>query len=253
MKKASGICLLLVFAVFSSACAREAAAAPVVLFDQAHDQRFVIARDEPLQLSGFAAILAGEGLDVRSSAEPLTGKSLQGVAALIISGPFKVLDAKETEAVVRFVERGGRLAVMLHIGPPFADLLTRLEVNFTNYVLYEQENIIDGDSRNFQVKVLDNSQLFTGIDHFSLYGGWALLNSAPAARVIASTSPGGWVDLNGDRKLSKGDAIGSFGVVVTGELGSGRYIVFGDDAIFQNKFLDEQNRQLAINLARWFK
>jgi hypothetical protein len=42
-------------------------------------------------------------------------------------------------------------------------------------------------------------------------------------------------------------------VVVTGELGAGRFIIFGDDAVFQNRFLDRQNRQLAKNLARWLK
>jgi hypothetical protein len=47
--------------------------------------------------------------------------------------------------------------------------------------------------------------------------------------------------------------VGSFGVVVSGDLGNGRFIVFGDDAIFQNKFLDNSNRQLAKNLARWLK
>lgn len=228
-------------------------AAPLVLFDEAHDQRFVIGKDEPLQLASLAAVMKGEGLDVRSSVAPLNDATLATATAVVISGPFRPLDAAEVDALVRFVERGGRLAVMLHIGSPFADLLQRLEVNFTNYVLYEQENIIDGDPRNFQVKTLEAGPLFGGIDHFSLYGGWALMNSAPSARVVATTSPRGWVDFNGDKALSKGDVVGAFGVVVTGELGAGRFVVFGDDAIFQNRFLDEQNRQLAINLARWLK
>jgi hypothetical protein len=244
-----GLVVVLSWLLFAGA----AAAAPLVLFDQSHEQRFVIASDDPLHLSGLAAVMKGEGLDVRSSSGPLTAESLKGVDALIISGPFKALDAAEVAAVAHFVEHGGRLAAMLHIGSPFAELLQRLEVNFTNYVLYEQENIIDGDPRNFQVKTLQASPLFAGIDHFSLYGGWALMNSASHVKVVAATSPRGWIDVNGDRKLSKGDLVGSFGVVVTGELGAGRYVVFGDDAIFQNRFLDEQNRQLAKNLARWLK
>lgn len=253
MNKNSGSWAVLFCSVIGFVFASAANAAPLVLFDQAHDQRFVIARDEPLQLSGFAAVMKGEGLDVRSSAEPLTEEALRKVDALVISGPFKPFDAAEVDAVVRFVERGGHLAVMLHIGSPFAELLQRLEVNFTNYVLYEHENIIEGDPRNFQVKNLVTSPLFGGIDHFSLYGGWALMNSAQSAWVIAATSPKGWVDLDGDKKLSNGDVLGSFGVVVAGELGAGRFIVFGDDAIFQNRFLDEQNSQLAKNLARWLK
>jgi hypothetical protein len=53
--------------------------------------------------------------------------------------------------------------------------------------------------------------------------------------------------------MSANEVVGSVGVIVAGELGAGRFVVFGDDAIFQNKFLDEQNRRLAKNLARWLQ
>lgn len=253
MKRFAGRLIGLVVALVCFSLVGAAGAAPLVLFDEAHDQRFLIGKDEPLHLASLATVMKGEGLDVRSSVAPLTDALLATTTAVVISGPFRALDAAEVDALVRFVERGGRLAVMLHIGSTFADLLQRLEVNFTNYVLYEQENIIGGDPRNFQVKALEAGPLFGGIDHFSLYGGWALMNSASSARVVATTSPKGWVDFNGDKTLSKGDVVGTFGVVVTGELGAGRFVVFGDDAIFQNRFLDEQNRQLATNLARWLK
>jgi hypothetical protein len=59
--------------------------------------------------------------------------------------------------------------------------------------------------------------------------------------------------MDGDMKLSKGDIVQSFGVVVQGTHGAGRFVVFGDDAIFQNKFLDASNKQLARNLARWLQ
>ncbi len=228
-------------------------AAPVLLFDQAHDQRFVADKEGPLHLSEFVAVLKGEGVSVRINSSPFTPDSLSGVDALVISGPFGVLKPEETEAVTAFLARGGRVALMLHIPGPLADLLHRLDVDFTNYVLSEQENVIAGDPRNFQVKNLVTHPLFGSLDHFSLYGGWALMNTGSGSRVIASTSEKGWVDLDGNGKLSKGDAVQSFGVVVEGTSGAGRFLVFGDDAIFQNKFLDEQNRQLARNLAAWLK
>lgn len=239
--------------VFLSLAAGNALAVPLVLIDQSHDQRFVIEKEEPLQLSAFAAILKEEGLAVKSSAQMFTDDLLKGVNAVIISGPFKPIEPKEVEALRRFLERGGRLAVMLHIGSPFADLLQSLNVDFTNYVLGEQENIIDNDTRNFLVKDFATHPLFDSMDHFSLYGGWALMNTEPSARIIATTSPTGWVDFNGDKKLSNGDVVQAFGVVVSGEIGAGRFVVFGDDAIFQNKFLDDSNRQLAKNLAGWLK
>lgn len=239
--------------LFLSAAAGSVLAAPLVLIDQSHDQRFVIEKEEPLQLSAFAAILKEEGLAIKSLSETFTDELLKGVDAVVISGPFKPIEPHEVAVLRRFLEQGGRLAVMLHIGSPFADLLNNLDVDFTNYVLGEQENIIDNDTRNFQVKDLATHPLFAGIDHFSLYGGWALMNAASSAKIVASTSPNGWVDFNGDKKLSKGDVMQSFGVVVVGEIGAGRFVVFGDDAIFQNKFLDASNRQLARNLAQWLK
>lgn len=243
----------IVFGLFSYATVGGAIAAPVVLIDQSHDQRFVIEDEGPLHLSGFAAILKAEGFSAKSSTEVITDDLLKGVDAVVISGPFKNIEPQEVEVLLSFLERGGRLAVMLHIGSPFSELLRRLEVDFTNYVLYEQENIIDNDPRNFQIKALQTNPLFAAMEHFSLYGGWALMNTAPSARLIASTTSKGWVDLNGDKKLSKGDVVQAFGVVAVGESGAGRFVVFGDDAIFQNRFLDESNRQLAKNLARWFK
>lgn len=255
MKRAAYGLIMVVSAcvLFLTAAAGTALAAPLVLIDQSHDQRFVVEKEGPLDLSAFAAILMEEGLAVKSSSETVTDELLKGVGAVIISGPFKPIEPQEVAALRRFLERGGRLAVMLHIGSPFADLLDNLDVDFTNFVLGEQENIIDNDTRNFQVKAFDTNPLFAGIDHFSLYGGWALMNTAASAKIVASTSPRGWVDFNGDKKLSKGDVMQSFGVVVVGEIGAGRFVAFGDDAIFQNKFLDASNRQLAKNLARWLK
>jgi class 3 adenylate cyclase len=93
--------------------------------------------------------------------------------------------------------------------------------------------------------------LLAGVQRFSLYGVWALMAFADNARVIASTSPDAWVDLDGDGTLSAGDAVQSFGVAVAGTMGRGAFVVFGDDAIFQNKFLDDDNRKLATNLAAW--
>jgi len=243
----------IVFGLLSSVPVASALAAPAILIDQSHDQRFLIENEGPLHLSVFSAILKEEGFSVKSSSATLTDELLKGIDAVVISGPFKNIDPQEVDVLHRFMESGGRLAVMLHIGSPFSDLLQRLDVDFTNYVLYEQESIIDGDPRNFQVKTLNSNLLFEKMDHFSLYGGWALMSTAPSARIVASTSPKGWVDLNGDKKLSKGDVVQAFGVVAVGEVGAGRFVVFGDDAIFQNRFLDESNRQLAKNFSRWLK
>ncbi len=227
--------------------------APTVLFDQGHGQRFVIGETGPLQLSSLATIFTRKGFKVLASSAPLTEEVLANVNAIVLSGPFKACSQAEIDALVRFLERGGKLAAMLHIGQPLDTLLQRLDVAFSNGVIHEQQYVIDGNPLNFLVTSFQTHPITKGLAQFSLYGGWALVNSGNNASVIAATSPEAWIDLNGDRKLSKGDAVQSFGVIVAGAQGSGSFVIFGDDAIFQNQFLDESNKQLAGNLADWLK
>jgi uncharacterized protein DUF4350 len=231
----------------------EAADLPLLLFDQGHGQRFVIEEPGKLHLSRLAEACANAGFRVASTTKPLTGQTLAEAQALIISGPFAAFTPGEVASIDQFVARGGRLAIMLHIGQPVAELLHHLQVDVSNHVLQERQNIIGSDPKNFQVTQLSTHPLTAGIEHFSLYGGWALMNLDDSARIIAQTSPQAWVDLDGDRQLTTNDAVQAFGVVVAGTSGQGRFAVFGDDAIFQNQFLDDANLQLARNLAQWLR
>jgi hypothetical protein len=222
---------------------------PQVLFDQGHGQRFVIEEQGELQLSKLAGIIKGNGSQVKATGKPLTDETLKSVTGLVISGPFEAVRPEEIEAVARFLERGGRLAVMLHIGSPLTGLLARLDLDHSNAVIHEKNNIVDSDT-NFHVLSLAASPLFSGLTQFSLYGGWAL-DPGKAGVVLARTSLEAWADLDGNGVLSKGDVIGVFNMAVSGSLGSGSFVVFGDDALFQNRYLDENNSRLAANLAGW--
>jgi hypothetical protein len=226
-----------------------AEAAPTVVFDQGHGQRFTVSDPGELQLSKLADTLRASKITIAPVATPLSDNTLKDAAGLVISGAFKPLQPEEVEAVARFVQNGGRLAIMLHIAPPLDSLLTRLDVDYSNSVLHERKNIIDKDL-NFRVTDLSASPLFSGINSFSAYGVWALKPGA-SSNAIARTSPEAWVDLKGENILSEGDSVGAFAVVVMGTLGKGDFVVFGDDAIFQNRFLDDNNRKLAINLGTW--
>ena len=234
---------------FSAVSAKADGNAVQILFDQGHNQRFLIEEKGVLQLSSFAAAVRSKGAHVTSTKKMLDDNALKNVTALVISGPFESLRPEEDEAVVRFIERGGRLAAMLHIGPPLSGLLAKLDVHHSNGVLHERNNVIDNDI-NFRVTGFSGSPLFAGVPQFSAYGVWAL-EPGKAGTPLAQTSAEAWVDLNGDKVLSKGDAVGAFAVVVSGNLGSGSFIVFGDDAIFQNSHLDDNNSKLADNLAGW--
>ena len=226
-------------------------AAPVVLFDEGHGQQFLAGGERPLDLAALAGVFTAAGGEVRTSGQPLTATSLAGIDVLVISGAFQPLSDQEVTAVREFLMRGGGLAVMLHIAPPVAGLLHSLEVDFTNGTLRETDRLIGGSAQDFRVRDLAVHPLTGGLTDFAVYGAWALRGTVPEVEIVARTGAHGWVDLNHDGRLGPGDAVQPFAVAVAGTLGRGRFAVFGDDALFQNRFLEGNNRVLAGNLARW--
>lgn len=227
------------------------AAAPVVLFDEGHGQPFLAKGDRPLDLSSLAQIFAANGYEVRTSSQHLDADQLADVKVLVTSGAFQPYLPEEVVAIKTFVEHGGGLAIMLHIASPLADLGHAFNVDYTNYTLREKSHLIGDNPLNFRVRDLRTHPLTAGLQDFAVYGAWALRSATPAAEIIAQTSAHGWVDLNQDGQLSIGDAVQPFGVVVAGTFGMGHFVVFGDDALFQNRYLEGTNRLLAENLVRW--
>lgn len=226
-------------------------AAPVVLFDEGHGQLFLTRGERPLDLSALAGVFTAAGGEVRTCTQPLAASALAGIDLLIISGAFQPLSAEEVTAVREFVTRGGGLAVMLHVAPPLASLLHALEVDFTNGTLREQDQLIGGSPQDFRVSALAAHPLTAGLTDFAVYGVWALRGTAPGVDIIAATGARGWVDRNHDGQLGAADAVQPFGVAVAGTLGRGRFAIFGDDALFQNRYLEGHNRRLAGNLIGW--
>jgi len=243
------MCIVVMGLLLSAGSASAGEVKPKILFDQGHGQRFLIGEKGELQLSELADVMRSHGADVASTEKRLNDETLNGVTSLVISGPFEALGIEEIDAVVRFIEKGGRLAAMLHIGPPLAGLLARLDLDHSNAVLHERTNVIDSDI-NFLVSDLADFPLFSGLKQFSVYGSWAL-DSGKSGTSLARTSADAWADLDGDRVISSGDVSGVFTVAASGRLGSGSFTVFGDDALFQNRYLDKNNRRLAANLAEW--
>jgi hypothetical protein len=226
---------------------------PRVLFDESHSQRFFVDRAGQLDLSTLAEVLRDDGLRVDAVREPLTAESLSSADGLVISGPFAPLPPAEVDAIASWLERGGVLVTMLHIPGPLTGLLHRLGIVHSNGVIRERENVLEAEPLNFTVKTVNRHPLTEGLTTFSIYGSWALLNENERAIVIAESGSTSWVDLDGDGALGPGDAVQPFAVAVAGKIGRGRFVVFGDDAMFQNRFITGSNERLARNLARWIK
>jgi len=253
MKKNLLLLLAILIIPATAFCRRPPLPPPIVLFDQGHKQHFLIENNDALDLSKFAATFREQGFIVKSSTTPFDKALLHNISALIISGPFQEVNNKEIAVLKDYLNNGGQLAIMLHIGFPVARLLNNLGVAVSNGVVHEQKNIPDDPKdTDFYVTDLAPHPLTRNLPQINLYGAWALHTNLEA-NIVAKTSPMAWIDLNRDRKRDKGDAIQAFSEVVTGQLGQGHFIVFGDDAIFQNRFLAGPNKILANNLAKWLK
>ena len=227
------------------------AADSIVLFDEAHGQRFTSGGAGELDLSKLAGMIKKNGGDVRALKEPIGPKTLEGVKALVISGPFSAFTTEEVEAIKAFLHGGGRLSIMLHIGPPVTSLLDGLNLLYSRGVVNEKNDVIGGKATDFRLTRLEKHPATEGLSDFAVYGSWAVKNNGPEAWVIARTGPRAWRDVNRSRSFDKGEPVDSFGIVVAGEFAKGSYLVFGDDAIFQNRFLEGSNLRLAENLAAW--
>lgn len=251
MRTRIAFAVALVSSVF---CLPAWAGSPVVLFDQAHGQRFVIEKSGGLNLSRLAEVFQKAGFEVRSTAEPVTAGALKGVTAFVTSGAFSPFSPAEVEAVVGFVRSGGRAAVLLHIPQPYTRLLEPLGIHASAGVVHETENVNGPKSLEFRVLNLAKHPLFAGITGFDVHGSWALINRDATARTVAHTSRQAWMDMNGNNMRDpSSEPVHIFSIVAVGEPESRRVAAFADDGIFQDQFLTGDNLKLAENLATWFR
>lgn len=244
-------CRISLLTVLLTCCAAYTYAAPVVLFDESHGQKFLISKEGPLHLSELAAVCRESGFSVQSHTGGLTREALSAIDILVISGPFLPLQEDEVSAVLNFIKAGGGVAVMLHVAPLVRDFLFRLEVDFTNGTLREVNQLVADNPLDFHVSHFAEHPVTSGLQSFSVYGAWALRPTAAYVSILAATSQDGWIDLDHNNQLSDQDAVQQFGVMVAGELGKGRFLVLGDDAVFQNRFIGQTNRKLARQMFDW--
>ena len=251
--KQKSLILFLCTSLFFLAVVQAEAKKLTVIFDQGHGQKFVIEKEGELQLSRLSGLLKAKGYNVKIDVGQLNDAALNTADVLIISGAFQPLSPEEINAIIRFVERGGKLCVMLHIPQPLTGLMSRLKIYASNGVIQEQENTINNAPLDFYITNMEKHKITKGLKKIGVHGAWALMTESSTAQIIARTGPKAWIDLNGDGQFNGNDAQQPFGVIIAGTLGKGRYVIFGDDAIFQNKFLDRENMPLGKNLADWMK
>ena len=161
----------------------------VVLIDAAHSNRFEISELETLTRALSARGAAVQILDSNAESDQLGLEGrLKYVSAYIVVAPFDAFTAPEVEAVRRFVERDGRLLVILdptRSGPDtqlfdFSDetsgddvtvanrLLEPLDLAFSNNYLYDLVEY-EGNFRNVFFKKFNDNPLTKNLNTVTLY------------------------------------------------------------------------------------
>ncbi len=231
---------------------RPAGASQVVLFDQGHGQKFLTGQQGPLDLSCFAELFTEQGATVKTTARPLTDMVLGDIDILVLSGPFAPVSRSETKAIVRFLHQGGKLAVMAHIAQPLGTLLSTFGVRISSSPVGEQANLLGSNPLDYTLLNLEDHPLTVNLAGINVYGGWALLPDQNHFTPLATTSALAWLDINRNNRRDARDPVQAFHLILAGKVRKGDVVIFGDDAIFQNKFIKGDNHALAVNLVKWF-
>lgn len=229
------------------------AARGATVFDLFHAEIFSPVQTGPLHYSDFYEGFRKAGEDVSVSMVEVTPESLKGVKTFVLAGPSRDLWPGEIEALVKFVNGGGNLLVLLHISKPVARLTEPFGILVSNFVISEPEGLINGQSQDFLVTDLTDHPVTRGVKKIAVYGTWGLMTEKKAS-TIAATSKRAWADLNRNRAFDKNEPVQSFGIVAVAESGKGKVVVVADDAPFANRFINEaDNKRFSDNIIRWFK
>lgn len=226
----------------------------IVSIDQAHGELFSPQLSRPLDYSHLARLFKKAGSTIRLQEQSVTPEALAGVRLFVVSGAFKEFTSFEIKTITDYVRGGGSLLVLLHVSAPLARLTEQLSIIVSNVVIAERDTTlqINGEPLNFRVRRFQPHPIFSGVHRVAVYGSWGLLAEGHSARTLALTSEKAYADLNKNHRWDPGDPIRSFGIVASVEAQKGKMLVIGDDALFNNMFItEEDNERFATNIIQW--
>lgn len=238
--------------------AQDSTSSSVVLIDLAHSNRFDVSELETLTRMLSSRGAAIQLLDSNANFDQLGLEGrLKFVSAYVVVSPFEPFSASEIEAVRRFVDRDGRLLVILDPTRSSSDsdlfdlddfsagaditvanqLLEPLDLAFSDDYLYD---LVDneGNFRNVFFETFNESPLTDGLNKVTLY----------AARSVY-TEAGTPLMLGGDTVFSSITDSGG-GLSAAAASPNMSALALGDLTFFQPPYDNvTDNRQLIENLA----
>jgi hypothetical protein len=101
-----------------------------------------------------------------------------------------------------------------------------------------------------KIKDFDKHPISAGVKELAYYSGCSL--TAPPDMLLAKSKFVSFSDVDGDKKWSEGERIGSSTASAFTEYGEGRVVAIGDTSLFTDKYINfGDNKIFLINIIKW--
>lgn len=156
------------------------------------------------------------------------------------------------KALKQFVADGGLLIITVHVNYFLQPLLDELGFQITSSPLCDSVNRFHENNKDFVAREVINHPLTENVTEIAVMGAYGLKGKDERVKELIFTSSSAWADMNGNDVKDPGDVEGKFCVVAITEIGKGKVVVIGDDAVFSNILIKNKgNNQLLNNIAEW--
>ena len=253
---------------------------PAVYFLVGHGERQV---DEFDQIDGYSTIgtvIARDNLEVRELMLTAEKQIPEDAAALIIAGPSKMLSAAEVEMVEDYLNRSGRVMVLLDAlkETGLDSMLRRWGVALRNDFVLDPENTLKGSDVYIRTYYEHPITLRMGgsgarfhlprsVEPLMVDGQSMAAGDRPAVVQLCMSSEKSWSETQVDEPSAKydensGDLRGAFSLAVAVERGAtqdmldvqirpSRMVVFGDSDFVSNGALAGGDQDLFMSALNW--
>jgi len=224
-----------------------------IIFDMAHSEVFGPQDQSELGQSKAVARMRAAGYAVRVNTDKFTKDNAIGddVAAVFLPGPMVGLMDKERSRLDDFVRRGGTIVLTIHVPYPVLGMPTRYGLPVGTGVVADTGNQA-GDQGVWVTDQIVADPLTVGVKNIQVVSGWPVStekSDIAEPRIVINSPKSAVVDSNADGAFTEKDMQPPYGMVGVADIGSGRVVVLGDDAIFANIAIDtNDNAKLLDNL-----
>lgn len=222
-----------------------------IIFDMSHSE--VFGPQDPSELGQSKAVerMRAAGYAVQVNTEKISKDTIgSDVAAVFLPGPMVPLMDKERTVLDDFVHRGGTIILTVHVPFPILGTPARYGLPVGTGVMIDPT--LQGDPGVWATSAVKADPLTRGVKTLSVVSGWPVgVSPSEIAdpRIVIEAPKGVIVDGNNDNSFNDADPQPPYGVVGVADIGSGRVVVLGDDAVFANIVIDtNDNARFLDNL-----